>query len=115
MIGDILDDVEAGRAPAAARSSSTAATKRAGAPGGCARRDAIVYQFADARGAHRSTASRARGRSFPRAAPGMTMSAAEPTWNGARSILAVRLDSIGDLLMTTPALRALKEGRPARR
>ncbi|HXR57217.1 MAG TPA: glycosyltransferase family 9 protein [Casimicrobiaceae bacterium] len=29
-------------------------------------------------------------------------------WSGARSILAVRLDGIGDLLMTTPALRALK-------
>jgi len=30
-------------------------------------------------------------------------------WRRARSILAVRLDGIGDLLMTTPALRALKE------
>lgn len=29
-------------------------------------------------------------------------------WRHARSILAVRLDGIGDLLMTTPALRALK-------
>ncbi|HEX6793470.1 MAG TPA: glycosyltransferase family 9 protein [Casimicrobiaceae bacterium] len=29
-------------------------------------------------------------------------------WHSARSILAVRLDGIGDLLMTTPALRALK-------
>jgi lipopolysaccharide heptosyltransferase II len=35
----------------------------------------------------------------------------ESTWSSARSILAVRLDGIGDLLMTTPALRALKEGR----
>lgn len=35
-------------------------------------------------------------------------------WHGARSILAVRLDGIGDLLMTTPALRALKEARAAR-
>ena len=25
---------------------------------------------------------------------------------------AVRLDGMGDVLMTTPALRALKEGRP---
>ena len=30
-------------------------------------------------------------------------------WTEARSILAVRLDGIGDLLMTTPALRALKD------
>ena len=35
-------------------------------------------------------------------------------WSSARSILAVRLDGIGDLLMTTPALRALKEAHPAR-
>ncbi|WP_321954942.1 glycosyltransferase family 9 protein [Burkholderia cenocepacia] len=30
-------------------------------------------------------------------------------WSRARRILCVRLDSIGDVLMTTPALRALKE------
>jgi lipopolysaccharide heptosyltransferase II len=35
-------------------------------------------------------------------------------WTNARSILAVRLDGIGDLLMTTPALRALKESRDDR-
>lgn len=29
-------------------------------------------------------------------------------WNSARRILAVRLDSIGDVLMTTPALRAVR-------
>jgi lipopolysaccharide heptosyltransferase II len=29
-------------------------------------------------------------------------------WDGARNLLAVRLDAIGDVLMTTPALRALK-------
>jgi lipopolysaccharide heptosyltransferase II len=37
-----------------------------------------------------------------------------PCWRRARSILAVRLDGIGDLLMTTPALRALKEDRHGR-
>ena len=31
-------------------------------------------------------------------------------WNAARRILAVRLDSLGDVLMTTPALRALRAG-----
>jgi lipopolysaccharide heptosyltransferase II len=35
-------------------------------------------------------------------------------WDGVHSILAVRLDGIDDLLMTTPALRALKEGRDTR-
>ena len=36
-------------------------------------------------------------------------------WRNARDILAVRLDNLGDLLMTTPALRALKAGAPERR
>ena len=31
-------------------------------------------------------------------------------WNRAKRLLCVRLDSIGDVLMTTPAIRALKEG-----
>src|SRR4051812_22744361 len=31
------------------------------------------------------------------------------SWHGVRRLLAVRLDSIGDVLMTTPAMRALKE------
>jgi lipopolysaccharide heptosyltransferase II len=49
--------------------------------------------------------------------PREIMSAAGPTqgaWRDVRSILAVRLDGIGDLLMTTPALRALKDGRETR-
>lgn len=37
------------------------------------------------------------------------------TWNDAENILCIRLDSIGDVLMTTPAIRALKEARPGRR
>ena len=36
-------------------------------------------------------------------------------WRAARSVLAIRLDGMGDLLMTTPALRALKEAVPGRR
>jgi lipopolysaccharide heptosyltransferase II len=35
-------------------------------------------------------------------------------WRNARRILAVRLDNLGDVLMTTPALRALKEAHPER-
>lgn len=35
-------------------------------------------------------------------------------WREARRILAIRLDGMGDLLMTTPALRALKQAHPER-
>jgi lipopolysaccharide heptosyltransferase II len=42
------------------------------------------------------------------------MTAAD-TWNDAENILCIRLDSIGDVLMTTPAIRAIKESRPGRR
>lgn len=35
-------------------------------------------------------------------------------WRAARRILAVRLDNLGDVLMTTPALRALRESAPGR-
>ncbi|HEX5419338.1 MAG TPA: lipopolysaccharide heptosyltransferase II [Gammaproteobacteria bacterium] len=33
-------------------------------------------------------------------------------WRGARKVLAVRLDSLGDVLMTTPALHAIKASSP---
>jgi lipopolysaccharide heptosyltransferase II len=36
-------------------------------------------------------------------------------WEQARRILCVRLDSLGDVLMTTPAMRAIKEGLPGRK
>ena len=35
-----------------------------------------------------------------------------PAWQAARRILCVRLDSLGDVLMTTPAIRAIKESLP---
>ena len=35
-------------------------------------------------------------------------------WQRARRILALRLDNLGDVLMTTPALRALRESAPGR-
>jgi len=38
----------------------------------------------------------------------------DPRWPGARRVLAVRLDSLGDVLMTTPALRALRDSVPGR-
>ncbi|UXY16300.1 glycosyltransferase family 9 protein [Chitiniphilus purpureus] len=38
-----------------------------------------------------------------------------PGWQTARHILCVRLDNMGDVLMTTPAIRALKQGAPGRR
>ncbi|QYF92236.1 glycosyltransferase family 9 protein [Massilia sp. PAMC28688] len=37
-----------------------------------------------------------------------------PDWQQARHVLAVRLDSLGDVLMCTPALRAIKEASPKR-
>jgi lipopolysaccharide heptosyltransferase II len=37
------------------------------------------------------------------------------SWHAAGHVLCVRLDTIGDVLMTTPALRAIKEGRSGRR
>jgi lipopolysaccharide heptosyltransferase II len=39
----------------------------------------------------------------------------QSTWQHVRNVLAVRLDGAGDLLMTTPAIRALKESSPERR
>ncbi len=41
------------------------------------------------------------------------MSALLGPWAAARRIVAIRLDALGDVLMTTPALRALAEARPA--
>ena len=35
-------------------------------------------------------------------------------WGRTRNVLAVRLDTLGDVLMTTPAIRALKETEPQR-
>ncbi|MFQ4144073.1 lipopolysaccharide heptosyltransferase II [Chlorogloeopsis sp. ULAP02] len=37
------------------------------------------------------------------------------TWESAENILCIRLDTIGDVLMTTPAIRALKASNPRRR
>lgn len=44
----------------------------------------------------------------------MTPSLDHPSWRDAKQVLCVRLDSMGDVLMTTPALRALKEGLAGR-
>ncbi len=38
----------------------------------------------------------------------------EADWMGARNILCIRLDALGDVLMTSPAIRALKEAQPQR-
>jgi lipopolysaccharide heptosyltransferase II len=37
------------------------------------------------------------------------------SWSHAKNLLCIRLDTIGDVLMTTPALKALKESVPGRR
>ncbi len=36
-------------------------------------------------------------------------------WHEAENVLCVRLDALGDVLMTTPAIRALRASRPGRR
>jgi ADP-heptose:LPS heptosyltransferase len=36
-------------------------------------------------------------------------------WDNFRNVLCVRLDNLGDVLMTTPAIRALKEAVPGRK
>jgi lipopolysaccharide heptosyltransferase II len=36
-------------------------------------------------------------------------------WADAKNLLCVRLDTLGDVLMTTPAIRALKQSAPSRR
>ncbi|RJQ52102.1 MAG: glycosyltransferase family 9 protein [Actinobacteria bacterium] len=36
-------------------------------------------------------------------------------WREALDVLCVRLDTVGDVLMTTPAMKALKQARPGRR
>jgi lipopolysaccharide heptosyltransferase II len=36
-------------------------------------------------------------------------------WQDARNVLCVRLDNLGDVLMTTPAIRALRQSVPGRR
>jgi lipopolysaccharide heptosyltransferase II len=36
----------------------------------------------------------------------------DPAWRQARRVLAVRLDNLGDLLMTTPALAAIRDSLP---
>ncbi|TFW33611.1 lipopolysaccharide heptosyltransferase II [Massilia horti] len=38
----------------------------------------------------------------------------KPSWNKARRVLCVRLDSLGDVLMCTPAMRALRDSLPGR-
>jgi lipopolysaccharide heptosyltransferase II len=40
--------------------------------------------------------------------------ATPPTWENARRLLCIRLDSLGDVLMMTPAIRALKTGAAGR-
>jgi ADP-heptose:LPS heptosyltransferase len=40
--------------------------------------------------------------------------AAKPSWENASKVLCIRLDNFGDVLMTTPAIRAVKASRLGR-
>jgi lipopolysaccharide heptosyltransferase II len=42
----------------------------------------------------------------------MPASAIDPRWQAARRILAIRLDNLGDVLVTTPAIHAIKQSLP---
>jgi ADP-heptose:LPS heptosyltransferase len=42
------------------------------------------------------------------------LTATAPAWDQARRILCVRLDALGDVLMCTPAMRALRDALPGR-
>ncbi|MBW4469915.1 MAG: hypothetical protein KME45_05865 [Stenomitos rutilans HA7619-LM2] len=48
-------------------------------------------------------------------APHHTPHTLSPPWSLARNILVMRLDNIGDVLMTSPALRAIKDALPTAR
>src|SRR5687768_6807191 len=58
--------------------------------------------------AHHAVQSRQAGTTAARTSGGKAMTG----WKSARSVLCVRLDAIGDVLMTTPALQALKHSLP---
>lgn len=45
----------------------------------------------------------------------MAMARAMANWEQADHVLCVRLDSLGDVLMCTPAMRAVRQSRPGRR
>src|SRR5690606_14548711 len=55
-----------------------------------------------------------RARRARRSAGGRGACAVSRGWSDAKRILCVRLDNLGDVLMTTPALRALKASAPGR-
>lgn len=122
VIGDILDDIEAGRRagcrtvfidnggetewvlcptrlPHHSVTSFLAAAR-------------LIVQVADLGGADNHTApfffSPSHGRGPRPCRRGRVMPEKTP-WLSAERILCVRLDTIGDVLMTTPAVRALKE------
>ena len=48
------------------------------------------------------------------AGKGLSNTRSPRVWESARKLLCVRLDALGDVVMTTPALRALKESLPGR-
>ncbi len=55
--------------------------------------------------------SRAMGNPMSRA---MSRAMSRDAWQEARNVLCVRLDSLGDVLMCTPAMRAIKQSRTRR-
>ena len=105
MVGDILDDIQAGRAPAAGPIliDNGNETKWRSHPGP---RAALPIGRPGDRGPLHPRARCRRNRA-------MSPDPAD-RWPHARRLLCVRLDQLGDVLMTTPAIRALKQSGPDR-
>ncbi len=102
MVGDILDDVEAG-----CRAGCRTVHIDSG--------HETEWILAPDRMPHRTVANLGGAVDAILAAgrhdqPGHTIA----PWQSARNILCVRLDTLGDVLMTTPAIRALKESHADR-
>ena len=166
MVGDILDDVEAGaprRLPhraarrrqrdrvAAVAAAHAAASRRRPAAGGagdrrqrcadrraprqrcrCARATGVAAAADAARRAawplapHRRAGLAARGVALARAREGRSLASGAGVnpipdfadthrrWRDARNILLVRLDNLGDVLMTTPAIAGDPPRQPRR-
>ena len=104
MVGDILHDVEAGRRAGCRTVLVDNGNETEWLPGEARHPDFVAHDLSHA--ARLILAERARaGVSIAHAAP----------WARAAHVLCVRLDQMGDLLMTTPAIRALKAAHPGRR
>jgi lipopolysaccharide heptosyltransferase II len=102
MIGDILDDVEAGRLAGCRTIHIDSGNETEWLLGHDRMPDKTVTDLGAAVDAILT-------------AGGDSSSLVDSGWASARNLLCIRLDTLGDVLMTSPAIRALKESLPDRR